>query len=258
VIDYAGKVGSWPMYLNDQLGDCTAACAGHEVMSWTAYGSQEAEVSDNDVLALYMATGGYVPGDPGTDNGAVIQDVLDYWRVKGIGGHKIVAFAELKSWTEENLRQTLEIFGTVYLGINCPQSAIDQFNGDGAWTYVPGSPIAGGHAIPLQAWDESAPNPGTVITWGKAQPVSMEFLSRYVEEAWVIITQDFIDSHGVTPVEGFNFQQLSEDLSLLTGKPGPVTPPAPVPPAPPQPPPNWLDDFINWFARLWHRVFGLN
>jgi len=31
VVDYASRVRSWPMYLNNALGDCTCAGIGHSV-----------------------------------------------------------------------------------------------------------------------------------------------------------------------------------------------------------------------------------
>jgi hypothetical protein len=41
VVDVASKVSSWPMYYNDQLGDCTCAAAGHVIQALTAYSSSE-------------------------------------------------------------------------------------------------------------------------------------------------------------------------------------------------------------------------
>src|SRR5271156_3836654 len=34
--DLTGKVQTWGMMENDQLGDCTCAAAGHLIMEWTA------------------------------------------------------------------------------------------------------------------------------------------------------------------------------------------------------------------------------
>ncbi len=35
-LSYADKVHPWPMYGNDQLGDCTIAAAGHMIELWGA------------------------------------------------------------------------------------------------------------------------------------------------------------------------------------------------------------------------------
>ena len=34
---FEAKVPSWPMLLNDELGDCVPAAAGHMVEQWTYY-----------------------------------------------------------------------------------------------------------------------------------------------------------------------------------------------------------------------------
>src|SRR5258708_11266333 len=80
-VDYQSLVTSWPVYLNDQIGDCTEACKAHEIQAWTTYGmGAEKTVTNNRVLKWYERDGGYVPGDSSTDNGCVIQDVLANWQ----------------------------------------------------------------------------------------------------------------------------------------------------------------------------------
>jgi hypothetical protein len=230
VVDFASEVVSWPMYGNDRIGDCTAACAGHQVQAWTRYTGTEVDVPEDEIIQLYSAVSGYDPATGANDNGAVIQDVLTYWRKSGIpvAGHNILAFAQLKDLSR--VHDALWMFGSVYLGFNCPQSALDQFDADQPWTVVPGSPIAGGHAVPLQ---HSGPDGYQVVTWGRLQGMDQAFLDAYAEEAWVVITADWLNANGHTP-EGLDLQQLGQDLSDLTGDPNPF--PAPVPPAPPAPP----------------------
>lgn len=220
LVDVASKVNSWPMYLNDQLGDCTCAAVGHILQAWTAYASTEVTVTDNDVEKLYEQFG-YVPGDPSTDNGANMQDVLTYWHKYGIpgSGHKITAFAELGNFYDVwNLKQALYLFGTVYLGINCPASAQQQFQDELPWSYVPGSQIEGGHAICLQKVEPVGSEEGVfnVVTWGALQPTTINFLRHYVEEAWVALTPDWIAANGDNPF-GFSYADLQADFDALNG-----------------------------------------
>jgi len=208
------------MYLNDSLGDCTCAAVGHIIEAQTAYASREFSVTDNEVLSMYEAVGGYVPGDPSTDNGAIIQDVLQYWHDTGIAGHKIDSFASIANHTDVwLLKQALDIFGTVYLGINCPTSALDQFDAGEVWSYVPGSPIDGGHAIPLQRQYPVGTTYGIldVITWGHVQPMTIKFVKNYVEEAWVVISPDWIEANGAAP-NGLNLAGLQADFRAITGQ----------------------------------------
>lgn len=217
-VDYASNVPSWPMYMNDQIGDCTFAAAGHMIQAWTAYASSEVTVANSDILHGYEVVGGYVPGNPSTDNGCVMQDVCHYWATNGIAGHKISAYAQVRDCKNPwMLKQVLDLFGTVYLGINCPQSALDQFNVNEIWSYVPGSLIAGGHAIPLQRMVPVGSEHGImdIVTWGSLHPMTIKFAEQYIEEAWVIITPDWIEANGDAP-NGLNLASLQADFAQLT------------------------------------------
>lgn len=214
-IDWCSKVSNWPMYGNDQLGDCTCAAVGHEIQAYTAYANTESDVSDDDVLNLYEAMG-YVPGDPSTDNGAVIQDVLQYMVDSGCGGHKYKLFAQLKNLKDmTKVYQALDLFGSVYLGINVPGSAMDQFQNGETWSYVPGASIEGGHAIILQKKNTD----GTldIITWGAVQPMDQSFWDHYVEEAWVVVTEDWFSQKSQETPSGLNLSSLEADFKAIQG-----------------------------------------
>jgi hypothetical protein len=266
VVDRASKVTSWPMYGNDTIGDCTCATVGHQIQALTTYASTEETVPESSVIELYSSVSGYDPVTGANDNGAVIQDVINYWRKHGVENDpgKVLAFAQLKQLDSiTTVRQVLEIFGTVYIGLDVPQSAMDQFRAGEPWTVVNESPVEGGHAVPVQYIDGSA-NPVGVITWAKLQVMSWEFWTTYVEEAWVVITQDWLEKNGST-IEGFSLTALGADFAAITGEPNPFPgPQPPVPPAPapgppeptpvpgppPAPDPTWWAEFITWIEGI--------
>lgn len=237
-VDWVTAVTDWPMYLNDELGDCTCACVGHMVEVFTRYGAgTTVEVTDDDVLKLYELQG-YRPDDPSTDQGAVIQDVLGDWRKTGIAGHKVVAFASVDVSNPAEVKQALNLFGSVDIGFNVPASAMDQFNAGKPWDVVThDGGIEGGHCVPVQLVQDSSPA-YKVVTWGAVQEMTQAFWDKYVEEAWVVITEDFLNGQGVDP-QGFDLYQLGEDLAALTGEPNPIpAPPNPTPPPTPGPTPD--------------------
>lgn len=212
-------VPSWPMYLNDQLGDCTEAGKGHMIQALSAWGEgKELTVTDNQVEAWYERDGGYVPGDPSTDNGCVMQDVLNNWNLDDKALFPISEFAELKDYYSiAKVKQALYLFGAVYVGVNLPQSAVDQFNAGLPWTYVPGSPIAGGHAIVLsEVLAAGNTDVMHLVTWGQLQPASISWWNHYVEEAWVVLSPDWVNKSGVDP-SGFNYAQLQSDFQQVSG-----------------------------------------
>lgn len=209
-VDRASKVTSWPMYGNDSIGDCTIAAAGHMIQGWSAYANTEATIAQPDVITAYSAVSGYDPATGANDNGAQMSDVCAYWKNTGIGGHKIAGYAALGDPTDLTLlRQVLNTFGTVYVGINCPQSAQQEFGQ--IWEYDPASPIAGGHAISLQQTVTGQNGIFHFTTWGALQKATIAFVEHYVEEAWCVVSNDWITANG-TSVEGLNLTQLLADM----------------------------------------------
>ena len=124
--DWEKKVKSWPMMLNDNIGDCTCACAGHMIEQWTTYTGAPVTPSDQDVLKAYEAVGHYNPSDPSTDQGAVILDVLNYWRQTGVGAHQIMAYAALEPKNHNEVKDSILLFGNCYIGVQLPLSAQNQ------------------------------------------------------------------------------------------------------------------------------------
>lgn len=213
IVDRQSKVVGWPMFLNDQLGCCTIATVGHEDEAWSAFASTEVSVVDAEILAAYEAVGGYSPSDPSTDQGCEIADVLAYWRAKGIAGTRLDSYAQIGDPSNlPLLKQCLNVFGTVYLGVNLPKSAEQQFAAGKPWSVVKGSPIAGGHAIPLQGWNDAHVGCMQIVTWGHLQPMTMSFARRYIEEAWVPISPLWLEANGDT-ITGLNLAELRADLA---------------------------------------------
>lgn len=237
--DWLAQVPEWPMYLNDHLGDCTAAEVGHQIEQFTQYGQgRYVEVTDDDVLAVYEATGGYVPGDASTDRGAYVQDVLAYWRKTGVAGHRILAYASLDVGNLAQVKQAIRLFGSVNIGFNFPASAMNQFNAGQPWDVVPGSPLRGGHCVLVGRY---VPGRLSCVTWGAIQDLTDAFWRTYVDEAWVVITQEWVSAASKRSPLGVDLATLGTQFAALTGEPNPV----PNPPAPTPPPVGDPD------ARLW-------
>lgn len=251
----------YDMLGNDYIGDCTCVTAAHIIQSLSKYGqSKDVRLTLDQVIQAYSAVSGYDPNTGANDNGAVIQDVLNYWRKTGIGGHKILAFAEVDYNDKEELFGALNMFGTIYLGIDFPNTAMDQFNREQPWDYVEGAKSEGGHAINAGYYDVSD-QMWKVVTWGRVQPMTQAFFDHYVFEAWVVITPEWFNEQGNSPI-GLNMYALGEQFEKMTGEdnPFPEPQPAPEPPAPePTPLPaedvalmKAAEDWLNgcpWFYK---------
>src|SRR6266481_1900689 len=221
--DLTAKVGpSWGMMDNDQIGDCTCAAAGHLIMEWTANaGKKMATPSDKQIVAAYSTITGYNPTTGANDNGAQELDVLNYWRQQGIAGHKIQAYIALEPANHTHVMDAVWIFGGCYIGVALPKSAQAQTSNKQMWS-VPASGTSGdgapgswgGHAVPVVAYDSRSL---TVVTWGALQTMTWGFWAAYCDEAYAILSSDYLSKKGGQPVapSGFNLQQLQEDLADL-------------------------------------------
>lgn len=225
--------GPWGMLANDRLGCCVASAAGHAAQAVNWYGqNQNLGVTDADTITMYSAISGYNPSTGANDNGAMLSDGLAYWQKSGIGGNKIAAYAQLKATDLTLIRNCIAVFGLVYTGFNCPQSALDQFDKGQPWTVVNRSRIAGGHCVPIGAYTATT---FEAVTWGARQSMSVDFFQRFFDEIWVPIDLDWMRAAGTSP-DGLDTNTLNADFMALTGKPGPfiqVTPPIDPPVDPP-------------------------
>ena len=211
--DWSGKVPQWLMLANDNLGCCTISGACHMIMDWSANANTEIVPTDSDVIKAYSAVSGYNPATGENDNGAVELDVLNYWRKTGIAQHKIFAYAALQPRNHSHIKAAVYLFGGVYIGLALPLSAQNQdiwdipaggFAGDGrpnSW---------GGHAVNVCSYDD---NYITVVTWGALKKMSWSFASHYMDEAYAVLSNDFINN-GVAP-NAIDWSALQADLKSI-------------------------------------------
>lgn len=216
---YGALVGqsSWGMLGNDRAGDCVWASAAHQTMLWNAAEkNQVTQFSSESVLSDYSKVTGYDPVTGANDNGTEIRTALKYRQKTGIldangQRHKIGAYVALDPTNTTQMLEALYLFGIVEIGIQFPSYAMDEFNQGKAWTYRAQHTIEGGHDIPLVA------RPSTtylqLVTWAKMIKASNSFIKHFCDEAWAIISPEFLTS-GTSPL-GFNLTQLTQDLAAL-------------------------------------------
>jgi hypothetical protein len=210
--DWTNSIASWGMMINDTLGDCTIAGVAHAIQVWTANTGAMVTVPDSTVESYYERWDGYVPGNPSTDNGGIELDVLNDWRKQGFAGNKLIAFADPKVSNLVEIRQSIALFGGVYIGLALPITAQTQDVWDvvqrggarakkGSW---------GGHCVFVPKYDESG---FTCITWGQLKTMTIAFWKKYCDEAHTLLAQDWISAKGAP--SGFNQAQLQADLNAI-------------------------------------------
>jgi hypothetical protein len=206
----------WGSMANDQYGDCTVAACGHLIQAWTAAAQgTPVTLSDEIILDTYARITGFDPRDPSTDQGAVVLDVLRYWRSVGIAGHKISAFASIDLRDARTMETAIDLFGGVYVGLALPKAIDGQ---DDIWVMpdetvsqadaAPGS--LGGHAVAVVDY---SPQGLTCVTWGALQRMSWSWWQCFADECFALISPDFVA--GNRAPNGFALGDLWADLRAV-------------------------------------------
>jgi hypothetical protein len=205
----------WGMDGNDTLGDCTIAGADHVIAAENAL----LDTSDPRP-SLTILEAQYNVLSP-NNQGCVIATVLQTWRSSGLfqmptGTNTIGQYAPFDQRSTSEFRQVIAFLGTAYLGIACPESAQQQFAKQlktgqlVPWTVVPGSPVEGGHCIVAVGYTTDGP---LCVTWGGIVLVTWDFVKKYCDEGWALISQA-LDQTG-TDTLGLDLAQLDTDLDSL-------------------------------------------
>jgi hypothetical protein len=217
-ITWSTKAGSpWGMMLNDKIGDCTCAAAGHAVQTWTANTTGEVTLADSAVLAAYQAVSGYDPSTGANDNGAVEIDVLNYWRNTGVGGHQIGAYAAVHPQSPREVQEAIYLFGGLYIGVGLPLASQQQEVWSAPAFHFPSLHPAwrpgswGGHAVYVVDYDQDFL---TCITWGALQKLTWGWFALYCEEAYAIVSPEWVSGAAKAP-NGFDLAALSADLQAI-------------------------------------------
>lgn len=208
VFDITAPVHSWPMYGNNRISDCTIAAAGHMIEAWTHAAGKFRVPSEVTIEHAYWATG------DGTDDGRNELDVLNYWRHHGIGIDKISEYVFVDPRNHQHMQAAMYLFGGVYTGIDLPATAQTQSRwavvGDGKHgSSAPGS--WGGHAVPFLGYD---PHGVRLVTWGYTMWADWAFNDDYTEEAYAILSPDWLNAAGKT-LQGFDLAALKADLAAI-------------------------------------------
>jgi hypothetical protein len=209
-------------YAEEGAGDCAWAGPAHEIMESAKNSSRTVPpftcLNILNQYAEYLGLADAAALTASNDQGSDVRDVLTWRQQKGLldtegNVYKIGAFVSLELGNFQNLYEALYLFENVGIGINFPESAMDQFNAGQEWTVVNGAQIEGGHYIPLVGHPSSSV--WTVVTWAQRQTVSQAFLAKYVDEAWAYIDAERYNQVTGKTLQNFTDADLEEYLTLL-------------------------------------------
>jgi len=199
-VDWTGGTSIvYPMDGNDRLYDCTAAAKAHLVQVWTLDESGNAFVpAVSDVIAFYSGSTGYNPADPSTDQGGDMLTVAKYFQSTGIAGHIIKAYASVDFRDLIKVKQGVNLFGGVDIGIGVTDLAEQQFDAGLPWTLDPtDTQNPEGHDVPILGY--TADGYFIAATWGGLIKIDPIFFAARVDEAFVYVSPDWAPTCKTAP-----------------------------------------------------------
>ena len=230
------KVSSWlskakpelgQMDLNDTLGDCVIAFGGHTEGIWTGWDGGGIKIATAPQLtAQYSAIGGYVEGNPSTDQGCDPITALNYWKAHGLpAGTAVSSWFNVDGGKQAELCGCTDLFGATMVCVDLPGSALPQNVPDlqnWAWWPFTGAPNpSDGHCVAMIGYDLNVPVPYALIsTWGMWLRVRLDEIVKYakapagglcagmISQAWMVANT------GKSP-SGFDIAQLQADSAAF-------------------------------------------
>jgi hypothetical protein len=213
VCNQTAGITDWGMDGNDDAGDCVEAATAHAEMVWTANATGcPIAISAAQVLQAYADTTGYDPQTGANDNGTDPYEMLQRWENVGYFGSQIDGFAEIDTLAIDHFKRAIFELGCVVLCVRLPLSASRQFAAGHPWSPVPWSPIQGGHAVLAVSF---GPDGFNVVTWGKLQPVTWDFLPRYTQGAFACVSPQFLNATTGTTPGGLTLDGMRQALASV-------------------------------------------
>jgi len=228
------------MYANNVLGDCVIAAIAHLIGLFTGNaGGPPVVLTTAQIITLYSAIGGYIPGHANTDQGCDEQTALNYWQQHGApaGSHQIAGWLAVDATNVAEVKAALWLFENLFFGIELPDAWLTVRSSGFVWDAGVPNPN-NGHAVAGVGYDAHGIQ---VSTWGMTGTLTWAALAANVGkrasggELYVVLSQDSIARANAKAPNGMSWAQLVADFDAIGGH---VPSPAPAPPAPvPAPPP---------------------
>ena len=212
-MEYAQAVPSWILGENDRIGDCTCVGPANVILALTTVAGRPRRTPDTDIVSFYSEVSGYNAGDPNSDNGAMIEDVLAAWHSRGIGRQPVDmldGYATIEPAHHDRVCEAIAALGPVDLGISLPNGWMTASTWD---VSTAGEGIAGGHCITAVGFSAAGP---LIVSWGSLFTLTWAGWDTYVTEAHALLSKDALSRAG-KDVAGVDWNALEGFMAIIRG-----------------------------------------
>jgi hypothetical protein len=220
------------VYENDTLGDCVIAGMAHVVGVLTGNaGTKPFLYSNSEIITLYSAIGGYVPGDPSTDQGCDEQTALNYWENNGAPAgstHRIAGWLAVNAADPNEYRTALWLFENLYFGLELPDAWVKPMPSSSGFVWDAAGPPNpdNGHCVAGVGYTAKGV---TIGSWGMLGLITDAAIAKYAVRAahgelYTVVSQDGINKATNKAPAGFDWSQLVADFDSMGGSVAPAVP----------------------------------
>jgi hypothetical protein len=212
------------MYLNDQLGCCVISWMAHAIGVFIANAVPNGTpdlFSDQQIISMYGAIGGYNPADPSTDQGCDENTAINFWMNPGFLGHKIQGVISVDPTDQQQVQDCGWLFENLMFGVGLPQAWIDPMPSASGfhWSIAGDSIPENGHCFGSA---KGGANGLGVSSWGMEGTIDYPAVAKYAANSaggqlFSVITQEILNNATQRAPNGFDWQALCADCTGLGG-----------------------------------------
>jgi len=233
------------MYGNDTLGDCVIAAGYHIEGVETGNAGDLFIATLAQILADYGAIGGYVPGDPSTDNGCDEVTAVNWWVANGFADKvKPLGWISIDPTNKTEVMQALWLFENCLFGVDLPDAWVNPMPSTSGFVWdAAGDPDEdNGHGFNGAGYDSTGVK---ICTWAMTGTITWAAIAKYAVQSadgqlLLLITPSQLAKGMSKAPNGIDWTSLIADFDAMGGNvpvPAPAPAPTPTPPAPTPTPP---------------------
>lgn len=207
------------VFMNDVLGDCVIAAIAHICGVETGNAGDLFTYTQEQIIAAYSAIGGYVPGDPSTDNGCDEVTALNYLVSNGFAnGTKLSGWLVLDATNQVEIQLAMYLFENLFFGVELPDGWISPFPSSSGFIWDSAAPDENnGHAFCGVGYNGLGVR---IDTWGLIGTVTWAAINSLCTgsaggQLYVLLTPDQIAKATAKSPAGLDWATLQADFKQL-------------------------------------------
>jgi hypothetical protein len=207
---------SFPVYGNDQYGDCMYAAACHGDNTFTGNIGSESSFDLNTIVQDYLQLSG---GDNGLNEGQIVGA----WK-QGLANNtaaSIIDALELDPNDAPSMQAAIYFFGGILFMLDVPDAWYNSFTTGAIWDAPATGDASNGHGV----WWNGVDNNGNykLQTWGTYGWITPAGVADCDPTCFVVFSSRWFNPQGIAP-NGLSYSQLAALWTQFGGNPLPASP----------------------------------